>query len=246
MNIVIPLAGAGSRFTSKGWTQPKMLLEAAGRPMLYWALDSLEPYVNLSGTIFVCLNEHLEHYPLAELIRAYVPDAVLVGIDGIRNGQALTVLEAAPYMQLTEPLLIYNCDTYTRLGSDSFRLAGGADGVISVFPSSSPAYSYVRVQADGYVTEVREKEVISAYASTGLYHFERAEDFVQAAGEAAARWTPEAGECYVAPLYNQLMAKGYRYRIARATGCYPLGTPQQLEEFARHAHQWTAKGREQL
>lgn len=231
MNIVIPIAGAGLRFSQAGFQAPKMLIEAAKRPLLYWALDSLKPYVSLDDAIFVCLKEHIEQHPLERVIRTYCPNARIIALDHITAGQAQTVLAARSLMHAEEPLLIYNCDTYMNIGRDLFRSIKAIDGIIPVFQSQDPCFSYALTDDNGRVLQVAEKTVVSNHATTGLYHFSASRDFCEAAEEAFDKQQIINGEYYVAPLYNLLIQKGYKIHIAHVETCVPLGTPAQLQAF---------------
>ncbi|WP_163854360.1 glycosyltransferase family 2 protein [Paenibacillus elgii] len=246
MNIVIPMAGRGKRFREAGFTVPKMLIEAAGRPMLYWALDSLKPHVNLDSAIFVCLAEDAVSHPLRRTVLDYSPSARIIELERTTGGQALTVLEAKPFLNPDRPLLIYNCDTYMRMNpSVRFERTAGIDGIIPVFRSQAPELSYVQVDEAGIVTAVREKEVISPYATAGMYHFAETRHFVEAAEEALERKQTVNGEYYVAPLYHELVRKGHRFRIEPAEACYPIGTPEQLQAFERSVYELTREGERQ-
>lgn len=237
MKVVLPMAGLGRRLQQEGDNTPKMLRLVAGRPMLYWALDSLRGQVDVERIIFVCLQQHLEQFPLEETIRRYSRQATIISLDRPTDGQAESVLAAAPYIDPEQPLLIYNCDTYleSQIGRAISRLPAGVDGVISVFFSQEDCYSYVDVDDCGFVRRTCEKEVISAYASTGLYHFSQARLFLHAAETAIAEQRRVADEYYVAPLYNDLIAQGRRFVIDQAVCCYPLGTPEQLQTFEQYA-----------
>ncbi|UFJ42457.1 glycosyltransferase family 2 protein [Brevibacillus humidisoli] len=237
MRVVLPMAGLGRRLQQEGDVTPKMLRQIAGRPMLHWALDSLQGQVDVDHVIFVCLKQHLDRFPLEQTIRRYSRDARIIALDHPTRGQAETVLAAAPHVPLDQPLMIYNCDTYleSRIGQTLARLSGLVDGVISVFPSQEDCFSYVEVDDTGTVTRTTEKEVVSSYASTGLYHFSRARFFWEAAETAIAQGERTAEEYYVAPLYNDLIAQGKHFVIDQADCCYPLGTPEQLEAFLPYA-----------
>ncbi|MVO98836.1 glycosyltransferase family 2 protein [Paenibacillus lutrae] len=230
--IVIPMAGRGQRFRNAGFHGPKMLLEAAGKPMLYWALDSLKPHFPMEKVIFVCLQEHLEQTRLKSVISAYCKNPVIVPIQSVTGGQAETVLKAQSFIDPDEPLLIYNCDTYmeSSIGTTIADQGSKADGIISVFPSYDPAYSYAQIDGRNRVVRVKEKEVISSMATTGLYYFHRSRLFTEFAEEAAARGSGE-GELYVAPLYNRLIAQGYTCLADAAHYCCPLGTPEEIRHF---------------
>src|SRR5690348_4570803 len=105
------MAGSGQRFRNAGFNIPKMMIYAAGRPMLYWALDSLKPWI-LEGqeqqqVIFICLKEHLDEYPLEQTILQYCKRAKIIVLNNRTQGQAQTVLTAKNHFQENDPLLIY-------------------------------------------------------------------------------------------------------------------------------------------
>lgn len=242
MNIVIPMAGKGSRFANAGFTQPKMLIEAAGRPMLYWALDSLAPHFSLKDIIFVCLEEHLQDDKLENTIRAYCPDSRIVALPRITAGQTETVLEALSCTVPGKPLIIYNCDTYLKsfIRQTIHKMKELAAGIIPVFRSDDPAFSYVLADESGLVQMLKEKEVISSWATAGLYYFSSVRLFERAAGLAWYNTRPAPEERYVAPLYNELIRLGHRVYLDVAEGCMPIGTPEQLRAFEL----WACEGGE--
>ncbi len=233
MNIVIPIAGEGRRFREAGFRSPKVLIETAGRPLLYWALDSIQPLLAEYRVIFLCLTRHLQAYPLKQLILDYCPHAAIIALDRPTQGQAATVLEARKLLREDEPLLIYNGDTYMKLAHVEALLGfdQGVDGIIPVFPSSDPAFSYVLADRNGNVLQVREKEVISPWATTGLYGFRTASMFLSAAEEAMAQPCITGGEYYVAPLYHDLIGQGCTFRMLPVERCLPIGTPEQWHTF---------------
>ncbi|MBO8162780.1 MAG: glycosyltransferase family 2 protein [Brevibacillus sp.] len=247
MKVVLPMAGLGRRLKRTGVDMPKMLHPIAGRPMLYWALDSFQGQADVDDAVFVCLKQHLDEHPLEQTIYRYSPRATIIALDRPTRGQAETALAAAPYVNPDEALLIYNCDTYleSRFGQALARLSTSIDGLISVFHSRASCFSYVATDQEGWVIRTAEKEVISTNASTGLYHFSRARMFWQAVEAAMAGGEMVNGEYYVAPLYNWLIRKGGRFRIDRAHCCYPLGTPEQIQAFLPYAdtlrRRWTKR-----
>ena len=237
MNIVMPMAGRGSRFTELGHTVPKPLIDVRGRPMYAWAMDSL-PLALARRVIFICLEEHLRDRALEADIReryaAYAPEIVSLG--HVTEGQACTVLEARALIDTDEPLIIYNADTYcrTRLAQRLPALAPEVAGVLSVFRAPGDKWSFARVDATGRVVETAEKRRISEWATTGLYHFRRGRDFVHHAEAMIRAGERERGEFYVAPVYNRLIAAGARIEIDEAEEVWVLGTPEDLARFEEH------------
>lgn len=239
MNIVMPMAGRGSRFRDVGIETPKPLIDVRGRPMYAWAMDSL-PLERARRVIFLCLAEHLEDRALADDIRSRYAalDPIIVAVDRVTEGQACTVLLAREHIDSDEPLVIYNADTWcgSRLGPvlDAATPEAPIDGVLGVFSAPGDKWSFVRLDETGRVVETAEKRRISEWASTGLYHFARGRDFVHHADAMIAANERVNGEFYVAPIYNRLIAAGARVVTEVADPVWVLGTPEDLAHFEAH------------
>lgn len=237
MNVVIPMAGRGSRFARVGISTPKPLIDVRGRPMYAWAVESL-PLGLARRLVFICLSEHLVDHALERDIRARYAalDPQIVALDRVTEGQASTVLEAAHLVDGPEPLLIYNADTFCRTGLAERlpRLDPSVSGLLGVFRAPGDKWSFARTDADGRVLETAEKRRIGEWASTGLYWFRRGADFVRHAREMIAAEERVNGEFYVAPVYNRLIAAGGEVRIDVADEVWALGTPEDLAHFERH------------
>jgi dTDP-glucose pyrophosphorylase len=234
VNIVMPMAGRGSRFADVGHTLPKPLIDVRGRPMYAWAMDSL-PLALAKRVIFICLAEHLRDRALERDIRSRYAalDPVIIALDHVTEGQACTVLMARAHIDSGEPLVIYNADTYCKTGLERRLrdLPPSVDGVLSVFRAPGDKWSFARTDASGRVVETAEKRRISEWATTGLYHFRRGADFVRHADAMIAADERERGEFYVAPVYNRLIAAGGDVRIDEAEEVWVLGTPEDLADF---------------
>jgi dTDP-glucose pyrophosphorylase len=236
VNLVIPMAGRGSRFTEVGHALPKPLIDVRGRPMYAWAVDSL-PLAQARRLIFIFLAEHLRDHALADDIhRRYAAlDPVIIALDHVTEGQACTVLVAREHIDGAEPLVIFNADTFCKTGLDQRlrALPAEVDGLIGVFEAEGERWSFARADAAGRVLETAEKRRISPWATTGLYHFRRGRDFVQHADAMIAAGERERGEYYVAPVYNRLIRAGGDVRIDVAEEVWVLGTPEDLADFER-------------
>jgi dTDP-glucose pyrophosphorylase len=234
VQIVIPMAGRGSRFADAGFETPKPLIDVFGEPMFDWAVRSL-PVEQASRIIFVCLAEHLECWPLREEIeRRYAHlDPVVIAARGVTEGQACSVLLAREYIDNHQPLMIYNADTHfvSGLGETLANLNERTDGVISVFRAEDDRWSFAAVDDRGWVTRVAEKEPISPWATVGMYYFRRGRDFVAAVDEMMRRDLRTRGEFFVGPAYNLLIRDGGKVILDPIEKLWCMGTPEQLEQF---------------
>jgi dTDP-glucose pyrophosphorylase len=239
MNIVIPMAGAGSRFATAGYTDPKPLIRVHDTPMIKVVIDNLRPASRDARFIFICQRNHVKSYGLREKFAAWAPGCEIVEIDGLTQGAACTVLSAAHLIDDERPLMIANSDQYVDCDIDDY-LAGmddGLDGLIMTMKADDPKWSFVGLDARGLVTRVVEKQVISDEATVGIYNFRRGSDFVAGARAMIAAEERVNGEFYVAPVYNALIRRGARIGIRNigtdGAGMHGLGIPSDLQAFLK-------------
>lgn len=240
INIVVPMAGHGSRFANAGYTDPKPLIPVGGRPMIEVVVDNLRPS-RPHRFIFLCQQAHLEQYGLGERLEAIAPGCAIVPVAQVTQGAACTVLLARALIDDATPLMIANCDQYIDADIDDYLArmeAERLDGLIMTMSADHPKWSYVRLDAAGAIVEVVEKQVVSNEATVGIYNFARGSDFVAAADAMIAADLRVNGEFYVAPTYNAMIAGGSRlgyYNIgADRAGMYGLGVPEDLDYFLAH------------
>jgi NDP-sugar pyrophosphorylase family protein len=236
LNIVMPMAGLGSRFRDAGFKIPKPLIEVCGRPMYAWATESL-PLNECSRLMFVLLASQPEFSKLQrDIEKRYARfRPIVLSVPELTAGQAITVLCAREYINDDTPLLIHNADTAFDVdqGWVNKAVAENLDGALLVFQSNEKRWSFSRENAASFVEEVREKEVISQWATTGTYWFRRGADFVNAAEARLQSGKRDASEFYVGPLYNDLIARGAKVKNFPIQKLYCFGTPEDLAATLR-------------
>jgi NDP-sugar pyrophosphorylase family protein len=237
LNIVIPMAGRGSRFSDAGYTVPKPAIPIHGMPMIELVARSLRP-ARPHRFVFLALADHLERFDFDWMLRRIDPACLVVPVDTVTEGAACTVLLARDLIDTGDPLMLANSDQWVDMRIDDYLAAqdaGGADGLIMTMTADHPKWSYVGLDARGRAVRVVEKEVISNEATVGIYNFRRGRDFVWAAGEMIRRDRRVNGEFYVAPVYNELIERGARVDVfsvgSVSERMWGLGTPADLELF---------------
>lgn len=238
INIVIPMAGRGSRFSNAGYTHPKPLIPINGVPMIRLVIENLKLAIE-HQFVFICQNEHIKFYNLDVKLKEWAPGCKIIGIDGITEGAACTVLTAEEIINNKNPLMIANSDQFINIDINKYinSIQNSDDGMIMTMSSIDPKWSFVEIK-NGNVIRVAEKEVISNEATVGIYNFKYGKDFVSSAHEMIKRNDRVNGEFYVAPSYNYLVKNNKKvsfYNIgSEANGMYGLGTPSDLEIFLNH------------
>ena len=238
LNIVVPMAGAGSRFTKAGFKDPKPLIPIFGKPMIQLVANNLAPVME-HRFIFICQRAHVLEYGLKEKLSSYAPGCVLIEIDGLTEGAACTVLAAKAWINNTDALMIANSDQFVDADINTYleqMNENQLDGLIMTMTATDPKWSFAAVDSNGKVTRVAEKEPISTEATVGIYNFRHGKDFVRAAEDMIAKNLRSNGEFYVAPVYNQLIEQGLQIGVWNigddaGKGMHGLGTPSDLAIF---------------
>ena len=231
MNVLIPMAGAGSRFEQAGYTFPKPLIEVNGKPMIQVVVENLNVEANY---IFLVRKEHYEKYNLKYLLNLIAPDCTIVQVDGLTEGAACTTLLAKEFINNDEPLLMANSDQFVEWNSNECLYAFSADTIdagILTFESTHPKWSYAKLGEDGFVTEVAEKKVISNNATVGIYYWNKGSDYVKYAEQMIEKDIRVNNEFYVCPVFNEAIQDGKKVRVKNVDKMWGIGTPEDLNYF---------------
>lgn len=232
LNIVIPMAGRGSRFADAGYKMPKPLIDIHGRPMIEYVTNNIRPNCE-HRFIYICQQEHLEKYGLEEELRRIAPNCEIVTIDHITEGAACTVLLAEKFINNSDALMIANSDQYVDTDINAYLSAmKDFDGLIMTMPASDPKWSFIHYDENGFVTLVREKEVISNEATVGIYNYRHGSDFVRFAHQMIDKNIRVNNEFYVAPVYNEMIEAGQKIVFCDVgEKMFGLGVPEDLNAF---------------
>ena len=234
MNVLIPMAGAGSRFEQAGYTFPKPLIDVNGKPMIQRVVENL----NIDARhIFIVQKDHYEKYSLKHTLNLISPNCEIVQVEGMTEGAACTTLLAKEFIDNDEPLVLANSDQYVEWESNQFMyscMADDIDGSILTFHSTHPKWSYAKLNEDGFVTEVAEKKPISNNATVGIYFWKKGSDYVRCAESMIKKNIRVNNEFYVCPVYNEALLMGGRLKTFHIEKMWGLGTPEDLNLFLKH------------
>ena len=234
MNILIPMAGAGSRFEKVGYTFPKPLIEVDGKPMIQVVVDNINIDANY---IYIVQKSHREKYNLDALLNLLTPDCKIMEVDGITEGAACTALIAKDLIDNDQPLFFANSDQFVEWNSNEFMYKmqeTDAEGGIVTFRATHPKWSFVKLDDNGFVNEVAEKNPISDIATVGFYYWKRGSDFVKYAEEMIENNIRVNNEFYVCPVFNQAIKDCKKIRTFNIDKMWGLGTPEDLDYFLKN------------
>lgn len=233
MNLLIPMAGRGSRFVEAGYKEPKPFIEFLGKRMIQHVVDAFPFHAK---KIFVMQEDHYREY--GEWMLQTFPLSAIVTTDGVTEGAACTCLLAKNLIDNDQPLAILNSDNIIDLGDyhGLASLIAAYQGVIPVFRASGPKWSYARI-VSGHVVEVVEKLQVSSDATAGVYFWRKGKNFVRAAEAMIDANFRVNNEFYVAPVYNWNLVENQRIVpwYLPDGAMHGVGTPEDLQEYIKYA-----------
>ena len=234
MNVLIPMAGEGSRFTKAGYTFPKPLIEIFQKPMIQLVVENLGIDAKF---IFLVRKEHNLKYNVSSLLKVISPNCEIILVDKLTEGAACTTLLAEKFIDKKDPLIIANSDQFIEWNSSKvlYELTNKQiDGGIIVFKSVHPKWSYAKTDENDGVIEVAEKNVISDNATVGIYFWKKGSDYVKYAKQMIKKNIRVNNEFYVCPVFNEAIQDQKIIKIKKIQKMWGLGTPEDLDYFYKN------------
>lgn len=229
IHLIMPMGGGGTRFETGGFHLPKPLIELQGKPFFYWAVQSVNKFVEVADIIFVVLQEHIDQFEIDKRIREYYPEAKIQIIPYVLNGAVLTCLEGVKAVHDDLPVLFNDCDhAFTCNSFYDFCSAADfsvIDGALLTFESNSPNFSYVKFNEAGKVVGTVEKVVASSEAICGAYYFRNKKVFSEAVDKYLRRCAYK--EFFVSGVYNEMGEKNERITTFPIDEHISFGTPEE-------------------
>jgi len=242
INVVIPMAGECKRFTDAGFSIPKPFIDICGTSMIERVIRNLA--LNNARYILIARDEHYSSQKSICLSLKTKYNCSFINIDRLTEGAAVSVLLACWNINNDEPLLIANCDQIVNMKVQDFVddcHKRNLDGSILTFPANHTKWSYAKINDNGYVTEVREKEVISNHATVGLYYFIKGSYFINSAIQMIAYNDRVNNEFYTAPVYNYVVKQGLKIGIydILESQMHGTGTPEDFREYINYLNHYS-------
>ena len=230
-NILVPMAGLGSRFIKEGFKVPKQIINIKDKHLIDISLDCLN-YKDCN-LIFVLRDEHVYNHHMDELLmKKFGDDISIVVLDQLTDGSVCSCLFAEQLIDNDAPLVIHTLDIEFRPVFDPHVMETlDADGLILTFKSNSTNYSYAQLDKDGNVIKTAEKKAISPNACVGIYGFKKGSDFCKYAREMIERDLRTKNEFYISPLYNVLIEDGKKIVTEDVDKMHIFGTPDEYHFY---------------
>ena len=238
--ILIPMAGAGSRFVEEGYTTPKPLLPILGKPMVVSAANALpqgEQY------IFIVRDYQISDFQIDKHLTKYYPQAQTVVLDHLTEGQAVTCLKAKEFINNDKPLVIGASDNGMLYNTEAFeKLTHETDCIVFTFRNNPAvlakpqAYGWVKIDNDNNIQEMSVKKPISVtpmndHSVVGAFWFKTGKLFVEAAERMITQNRRINNEFYVDECINDVIQLGYKAKVFEVDHYICWGTPNDYKTF---------------
>jgi dTDP-glucose pyrophosphorylase len=234
-NILIPMAGLGSRFAKEGFKNIKPLIPLNGKTFIEWSIDSVDFKNVETQFIFVILEEHREI--LEDHLKNVKPDCMILSVPSLTRGAVETALTAEKYINNDIPLIITNSDQIFEWDKDKYidyLTSTKTDADVIVIEANTDKFSYIELNENGYGVRLTEKEVISDKALVGIHYWRKGKYFVESGKELIRRDIRSKNEYYISLSYNMLIEKNIKltsYMLSENEKYLSIGTPEQVYDY---------------
>lgn len=227
MNVLMPMAGEGLRL--KGYSPaPKPLIIINNYPMFMWALNNVSLDNNF---IFVVKDEDINQYRIHAVVSEAFPKSRIIAQRGKSDGAVISTLLAQDLIDNDDPLLIVDCDILVSVDYEYLNSLTEIDAAVVVSKNNLPNYSYVKINKNGLVTKIKEKEVISDYAVSGVYYWKKGSDYVKYAKKVIKKNKRINNEFYVSQVYEEAI-KDKQIVVAIVSDIFfHLGTEEEIYKY---------------
>jgi dTDP-glucose pyrophosphorylase len=235
INIVIPMAGLGSRFSKYGFKNIKPLIPLNGKTFIEWSIESVDFKNIQTQFIFVILEEHKDI--LNEHLKKIKPDCIIISIPKLTRGAVESSLAAEKYINNDIPLIITNSDQIFEWNKEKYIdyiTNTDTDADVIVVSSDTNKFSYIELDENNYGVRLTEKEVISNNGLVGIHYWKKGMYFVESGKELIERNIRTNNEFYISLSYNILIENNMKvtcYKLENTDNYLSIGTPEQVFDY---------------
>ena len=237
INILIPMAGLGSRFFNYGFKNIKPLIPLNGKTFIEWSIESVD-FDKKCQFIFVVLQEH--YVTLEKELKRIKPDCIIITIPKLTNGAAESALAAREYINNDTPLIITNSDQIFEWNKHAYLQYlenTDTDADVVVTDANTDKFSYIELNENNKGIRLTEKEVISNNALVGIHYWKKGSYFVNSANELIKRDIRSKNEYYISLTYNILIEQNVEvscYHLKNNEKYLSIGTPEQVFDYLNY------------
>jgi HAD superfamily hydrolase (TIGR01509 family) len=241
MNIIIPLGGKGERFKKEGFSLPKPLIKVFEKEILFYVIDNLD--ISESDKVFIIYNNELDLYNFKEQMLKKYPFIQLIRLEKETKGASETIYIGLDiiinnYDHHKKTILIDGDTFYTENILDLFRNTHNNAVYYTHNYDVNALFSYIKLDNNKNIVEIKEKQKISDNANTGAYAFENIEVLYKYAKYVIDNNIAFKNEPYTSCIIDLMINKNEIFEgiLLNEEFVYVLGTPNQLKLFEDKIH----------
>jgi HAD superfamily hydrolase (TIGR01509 family) len=239
MNIIIPLGGKGERFFKEGYSVPKPLIQIYDKEMVFCLLDHLN--ISSDDKIFIIYKQDLDTFGFSNIIKEQYPEICLIPITYQTSGAVETILFGLDHiMKLSTYKLsvLLDCDTFYTFDILSVVRERKSNIVFYVNREHEPAiYSYIQMDDESKITDIKEKVKISFHANTGCYVFNDTNVLYDKCKYVLDNKITYNGEPYTSCVIQEMIYDNdfYGYELD-SSRVFSLGTPNEVSNYFKNTY----------
>lgn len=239
MNIIIPLGGKGERFFKEGYDLPKPLIQIYDKEMIFHLLDHLN--IAYDDKIFIIYKEELDTFRFSNIIKEKYPSIYLIPITYQTSGAVETILFGLDFiinLSTNKSCVLLDCDTFYTVDILSIIRESNSNMVFYVNREHEPAiYSYIQIDHESKITDIKEKVKISSNANTGCYVFNDINVLYSKCKYVLDNKITYNGEPYTSCVIHSMIYENhfYGYELERSN-VFSLGTPNEVSNYLKNTY----------
>ncbi len=240
MQVIITMAGKGTRFSDLGFTEPKPIVLVGGKPAIQYLVDEFPS----DWKIIFAVGRHFQNTSIEKVLRNIRPHGEIIFCDYSARGPIDTVKAALSKIDLAAQVLVSYCD-YSLIWNPEkfFSAVSGYDAAVVTYHGFHPTYfgpnSYCHVKVSGSeIVQLQEKKLFtenieSEMTSVGLYYFKSGELLVEALEQQEIQNLKYKTEFYTSLAIQALISVKPNLKILNYSvdQIIQFGTPSDIERF---------------
>jgi dTDP-glucose pyrophosphorylase len=236
MNILIPLGGLGERFKKEGYNDPKPLIKVLNKEILFHVLDNLD--IQQDDKVFIIYNKDLDDHNFSNIIKNKYQQINLIKLLNNTKGAAETVFIGTQNIiqnhKYNEKTILIDGDTfYLDNILEKYRNIKENAVFYTKNYDTNPVFSYITLDNNSNIIEIKEKNKISDNANTGAYAFNNINILLNYSKYVTENDIRFNNECYTSCIIDEMIKKNEPFKGIELNekNVIVLGTPKQVNEY---------------
>ena len=235
MNIIIPLGGKGERFLKNGYDKPKPLIKIFEKNMIEYVIDNIS--ITKNDKVFIIYNKKLNDNNFDQYVNKKYPFINLIKINDTKGASETLYLGIEVILHTYEynkKTIILDCDTFYT--ENILNIFSEIDENIVFYRKNfekSPIYSYIELNNENDIINIKEKEKISDNANTGAYAFSDINILYEYCKYVFDNNITFNNEPYTSCVISEMLKKNFKFKgyELKKECVFSLGTPTEVKKY---------------